>query len=109
MLDNWPNGRINKPYFTRFSPWRLEYNCSTSLRHGICILPVNDLPFVFSLNHFILNKILLNQQPVFYQCMEEFYEYKLKNKPAINYDIYCNTLNRYYNISLCKNVNYKIK
>jgi hypothetical protein len=65
------------------------------------MLSVQDLPFVFSLNHFIVNKFMLNIEPVTYQCLEEFYEYKVKNKPIINNDIYCSVLKKYSNISLC--------
>ena len=48
------------------------------------MLSINDLPFVFSLNHFLINKFILNLEPVTYQCLEEFYEYKLRNKPKIS-------------------------
>ena len=100
-IENSPHGRIVKQYFTRFTPWYSKYNCSTTFRHEICVLPVNDLPFVFSLNQFVLNKILMDQQSVLHQCLEEFYEYKVKNKPIINYDVYCTVLKKHSKISLC--------
>lgn len=87
--------------FSRYIPWRYKYNCTTYFRHGVCMLSINDLPFVFSLNHFLINKFILNLEPVTYQCLEEFYEYKLRNKPEINYDIYCSVLKKYSNLSLC--------
>lgn len=65
------------------------------------MLSVNDLPFIFSLNHFILNKFILNKEPVTYQCLEEWYEYKMHNKPVINFDVYCNILKKYTTISSC--------
>jgi hypothetical protein len=65
------------------------------------MLSVNDLPFIFSLNHFIVNKFILDKEPVTYQCLEEWYDFKLRNKPVINNQIYCNVLKKYSNISLC--------
>jgi hypothetical protein len=53
------------------------------------------------MDHFIVNKFILSDEPVTYQCLEEFYEYKIRNKPIINYDIYFSVLKKYSNISLC--------
>ncbi len=99
--DNTPQGYIYKESFIRYTPWESKYNCSTYHRNTICMLSVNDLPFIFSLNHFIVNKFIMDKEPVTYQCLEEYYNFKLKNKPVINNNIYCNVLKKYSNISLC--------
>jgi hypothetical protein len=100
-IDNKPHGHIYKESFTRYTPWKEKYNCSTNYRNYICMLSVNDLPFIFKLDHFIVNKFLLDKEPVTYQCLEEWYDYKLKNKPTINNDAYCQVLKKYSKISLC--------
>ncbi len=79
--------------------------CYNSFRNSNLVLYfnaiLNDLPYVFSMDHFIVNKFILSDEPVTYQCLEEFYEYKIRNKPIINYDIYFSVLKKYSNISLC--------
>lgn len=58
----------------RLVTWQGHGPCHGLWRNGVCVLSSKDLPYVAEKDHFIVNKLLLNFDPVAYQCLEEWYE-----------------------------------
>ena len=60
---------------TRFMGWTGVYKCDKAgyRRRGLCILTNGDLNHVTNLPHFFMNKFLLNDDPVAYACVEDWY------------------------------------
>ena len=75
---------------TRFVGWRNSYECKSGKhRHHICVLSVDDLQDVVKQREFIVNKFMLEFDPIAYQCMEEFYEDRVRNQAKIDMNFYC--------------------
>ena len=88
--------------FSRFSGWRFDnFNCKTYFRHDICMLSLEDLSFLIQLNEFVYDKLLLEEEPVTYQCLEEWFDYKVRNKPIISFYKYCEIIKKHSTISNC--------
>jgi hypothetical protein len=89
----------------RFAGWGGEYECKGKWRHSICLFSIEDLPKIFKLPHFILNKFSLGSDPIAYQCMEELYEYKQTHlNRFFDLQFYCSFIRRHSTLSLCSNV-----
>ena len=71
------------------------------LRNEIGMLSLQDLSFIIQLNEFAFDKFFLDDEPFAYQCLEKWFYNKVKNKPAINFYIYCKLLKSHSNISNC--------
>ncbi len=78
-----------------------NYKCKSKWRNGVCILSIHDLAFVIKSNYFVANKFLLDYDPIGYQCMEEWFEMKVKYKPFIQMYEFCDLLKLYSSISKC--------
>jgi hypothetical protein len=65
------------------------------------MLSIEDLPYLITLNHFVANKFLLDSEPIAYQCLEEWYEYKRINKPFVNMYDYCQLIKKHSTITNC--------
>ena len=51
--------------------------------------------------HFILNKLLLDYDPISYQCMEEWYHLKVASTEMINMFPYCNFIRHHATLADC--------
>ena len=60
---------------TRFMGWPERYECDKAgyRRRSICILTNGDLSHVTKQPDFFMNKFLLNDDPVAYACVEDWY------------------------------------
>jgi hypothetical protein len=94
--------RINT--VARFSGCGGEYDCKGKWRHSICLFSIEDLPKIFKLPHFILNKFSLGFDPIAYQCMEKLYLTRAihKKEPDLNY--YCEFHANNFVQSLCPRI-----
>ncbi len=70
-------------------------------RNQVCIFSLEDLPDIVHKNHFIANKFLLEYDPISYQCMEELLDYKVKEKPIINMNFYCQFISKNSFLTKC--------
>jgi hypothetical protein len=84
----------------------LDYDCKGIWRRSICVFGIEDLPFITRKKHFIVNKFLLEYDPIAYQCMEEWFaEKKKKNSslgtPLIDVSFYCKFIKAHSKIAYC--------
>ena len=85
----------------RFAVWYDSNKCKGYYRHGVCVFSIEDLPKFPDLNHFVVNKFLLEYDPVAYQCMEEWYFDREKNKPIVNIRFYCDWIQPHSTLANC--------
>ncbi len=75
---------------SRFAGWDSEYDCKGYWRNSICVLSIEDMPKIIEKPHFLVNKFLLEFDPISYQCMEEWLEERVKkNMDNLNMSYYC--------------------
>lgn len=87
---------------SRYSVWEWEaYQCKGIFRNSICLFSIEDLPYVINLNHFFVNKLLLQFDPISYQCLEEWYLEKEASNQMVNMLFYCDRIKKYSSISKC--------
>ncbi|CAF0878558.1 unnamed protein product [Brachionus calyciflorus] len=91
----------SKYSLVRYSGWYPNYKCNGKLRHGMCVFGIRDLANLISRNEFLINKLLLNVDPIAYQCMEEWFDEKEKEKSSFNLDIYCDYIKLRSNLATC--------
>ncbi|CAL8104604.1 unnamed protein product [Calicophoron daubneyi] len=82
-------------FLTRYANWDSRHCRSGLAVHDVCILGVNDLPHITKLPHLFLNKFIDGFQPLAYDCMEYWFEKKLRHEylsrslaPDFNQHIY---------------------
>lgn len=85
----------------RFAGWYEEYECKGMWRNGVCVLSIYDLPEMLNRHNWIVNKFLLDYDPIAYQCMEELYREREENNPSVNMYFYCNWIKPHSLISKC--------
>lgn len=95
---------------SRFSAWTNLFNCSDDhlIRHNICILSIGDLCQMIEMKHFFVNKLLLEFDPISYQCMEEWFNEHKRNDEANHLNVssnlylfYCENIRKYSKIANC--------
>jgi hypothetical protein len=62
----------------RYVHWESIHECKGIWRNQVCVFSIEDLPKIKEAKEFIVNKFLLDFDPIAYQCMEEFYYSKTK-------------------------------
>jgi hypothetical protein len=77
------------PCLSRFVGWMGSYECHGMGRHGLCVFSIGDLPELVNKPHFILNKLSLQFDPISYQCMEEWYNERIRQNNFLNMGYYC--------------------
>ena len=93
----------------RFAGWGGEYKCKGVWRHGVCVLSLADLPEIIQKPHFAVNKLMLNYDPVAYQCLEEWLDGRLlgaDKSPSntLNMHVYCQHIMKRSVLSDCKHI-----
>ncbi|CAF1138072.1 unnamed protein product, partial [Brachionus calyciflorus] len=91
----------SKNSLIRYARWYPNYKCNGKLRHGICVFGIRDLPNLITRNEFIINKLMLNVDPIAYQCMEEWFDDKEKEKSTLNLDFFCDYIKLRSNLANC--------
>ena len=86
---------------SRFAGWGGEYKCKGKWRHGVCVFSIEDLPEMITRPHFVVNKFLLEFDPISYQCMEEWYLQRETTENTLNMYYYCNFLKTHSTILDC--------
>ncbi|RNA17189.1 beta-1-3-galactosyl-O-glycosyl-glyco beta-1-6-N-acetylglucosaminyltransferase 3-like [Brachionus plicatilis] len=89
---------------SRFAGWGGEYKCKGKWRHGVCVFSVEDLPEMVSRHHFVVNKFLLDFDPISYQCMEKWYLQRERIELPMSMFFYCNFLRDHLNNLNCHNM-----
>lgn len=67
----------------------------------MCVFSIEDLPEMITRPHFVVNKFLLEYDPISYQCMEDWYLEREKIKAPLNMFFYCNFLKTHSTIFDC--------
>jgi hypothetical protein len=80
------------PTKARFIGWKDLYKCMGEHRHNICVFGVEDLPELVTRNEFFANKLMLDFDPIAYQCMEEWLANKTSLSQHVNIINYCRLL-----------------
>ena len=97
-----PN-RLGLSQLSRFVNWVHldDFGCRGKWQRLICIFSIGDLPLVVNQPHLIANKFSLEFDPIAYQCMEEWLEEKVVEKPTINMFDYCQLKTKYSDFANC--------
>ncbi|RNA37405.1 beta-1-3-galactosyl-O-glycosyl-glyco beta-1-6-N-acetylglucosaminyltransferase-like [Brachionus plicatilis] len=93
----------------RYVKWKKERkDCNGKFRHAICLFSIEDLPELVLKPHFLVNKLMLEYDPLSYQCMEEWYEYRKGKNFHLNMFFYCKFLQSRSIIANCANISWDI-
>ncbi len=94
---------------TRWIVWDGDiYECFGSIFHGVCRFTFRDLPFLITRYEFFANKIILEENPIVYQCLEEWIKSKEHSMPIVRVNDYCGhpILQKYNKDFYCDNKNH---
>ncbi len=87
---------------SRYAIWLTGNSyCNGIWKNEVCIFSIEDIPRLISQKHFILNKFLLEYDPISYQCMEEWLDYRVKQTKIINMFFYCQFIAKHSSFAKC--------
>ncbi|KAK4473910.1 hypothetical protein MN116_003235 [Schistosoma mekongi] len=66
------NSDPRKKYVARYVTWYHKECRSSRVSHGVCIIGINDLPFITSQVEFFANKFHHDFEPIAYDCTEYY-------------------------------------
>jgi hypothetical protein len=76
--------------------------CDQTARNSHCIISLEDLKYFTKAPNFLAYKLELEHDPVAYQCLEEWYETKRKERRLIDISRYCRYIHTFSNITKCE-------
>ena len=85
----------------RYIKWGWTEDCKGFWRNYICILSIGDLPELIRQPHFFINKLFIDFDPITYQCLEEWYMDRMKSRPYLNMDFYCDIIMKRSSLANC--------
>jgi hypothetical protein len=87
----------------RFIAWKGKYNCTGFYRHNICVFGTANVPDLIKREEYFINKLMLEFDPIAYQCMEEWFNRRIESNKVVNFFKYCVKPNvaPYTNTSAC--------
>ncbi|CAF0913068.1 unnamed protein product [Brachionus calyciflorus] len=93
---------LSESSLLRYSGWYPYYECKGIIRHEMCVFGIRDLPNILkNRTEYLINKFMLNVDPIAYQCMEEWFDEKEKAKSNLNFDFYCNFIKARSKLANC--------
>jgi hypothetical protein len=63
--------------------------CVSKLKDNSCLLTIGELPAIVAADDFFASGFSLDNNPLIYQCMEEWLKEKAKSNQTINIVNYC--------------------
>ncbi|CAF0770272.1 unnamed protein product [Brachionus calyciflorus] len=98
------NFKQTKNTLVRYSAWSKAYNCTGKIRNGMCVFSIGDLSHVIKRREFLINKFMIDNDPISYQCMEEWFDKNERTNSTLDLDFYCNFARKKSNLVKCKNI-----
>lgn len=86
LIDS--NGR-GVPTRARYILWKNNVPCYGYYRNNICIFSTGDLSSLIERNEFFANKLLIEYDPIAYECMEEWLNKRIATHFNVNMINYC--------------------
>ncbi len=99
-------------FMSTFVQWKSNMTkCSSFYRHDICIISLYDLPRMVQRHEFFANKLMLDFDPLAFQCMEDWYTERVALGDRTNIDLgfYCKFMQTHSSLVSCNNDTNKTK
>ncbi|CAF0750780.1 unnamed protein product [Brachionus calyciflorus] len=85
------------PDLARYISWKHIKKCNGIYRHHICVFSLGDLTNLIKSKKFFVNKLMLEYDPLAYQCMEQWIDTRVRHtidKNLQHREFYCNWLRK---------------